>query len=147
MPVQRPAHGVPARPTAANRDPLAMTDQTELARSGAQAFCDALVAGDVDRAIGHLSDELQRNLGEVMALLPLPAVEASIGSIEHSGSGAQVIVLDVVGETDHSQIQTRWKDRDGQPRIFRNAEISADVVLASTCPPQLAWFFMPSREL
>ena len=27
--------------------------------------------------------------------------------------------------------------RDGQPRIFRNAEITADVVLASTCPPQV----------
>jgi NTE family protein len=25
--------------------------------------------------------------------------------------------------------------RDGRPRIFRNAEITADVVLASTCPP------------
>ena len=27
--------------------------------------------------------------------------------------------------------------RDGQPQIFRNAEITADVVLASTCPPQV----------
>lgn len=27
--------------------------------------------------------------------------------------------------------------RDGQPRIFRNAEITPDVVLASTCPPQV----------
>ena len=27
--------------------------------------------------------------------------------------------------------------RDGRPRIFRNAEITADVVLASTCPPQV----------
>lgn len=27
--------------------------------------------------------------------------------------------------------------RDGQPRIFRNAEITADVLLASTCPPQV----------
>jgi NTE family protein len=27
--------------------------------------------------------------------------------------------------------------RDGQPQIFHNAEITADVVLASTCPPQV----------
>jgi len=33
-------------------------------REHAQAFCAALVAGDIDRAIGDFSNELRRNLGE-----------------------------------------------------------------------------------
>jgi hypothetical protein len=36
-------------------------------------FGEALVAGHVDRAIGSFSPELKRNVGEVIALLPLPA--------------------------------------------------------------------------
>jgi hypothetical protein len=117
MRVQRNPRAVPARAISATGDPLAMTDQTDIVRAGAEDVCDALVAGDVERAIGYLSDELRRNLGEVMALLPLPAVEASIASIERGGSGAYVLVFDVVGETDQSEIETRWKDRNGQPRI------------------------------
>jgi hypothetical protein len=51
-------------------------------RASAELVGAALVAGDVDTAIGYLSDELKRNLGEVVALLPLPAMEATIESIE-----------------------------------------------------------------
>jgi hypothetical protein len=124
MPVQRDSRGAPARPTVANRHPPPVTDQTDMVRARAQEVGDALVAGDVERAITHLSDELRRNLGEVMALLPLPAVEATIESIERSGSGAHIVVFNVVGETDENQIQTRWKDRDGEPRIVEVSHLS-----------------------
>jgi hypothetical protein len=125
MPVQRDSRAVPARPTATNRHPPPVTDQTDMVRARAQEVGDALVAGDVDRAIAHLSDELRRNLGEVMALLPLPAVEATIESIERTGSGAHLVVFNVVGETDENQIQTRWKDRDGEPRIVEVSHLSS----------------------
>ena len=85
-------------------------------RAAVQAVCKALVAGDVDAAIGFLSDELKRNLGEVVALLPLPATEATIESIER-GPSAFVVVIKVIGEAHEDQLQTRWKDRDGEPRI------------------------------
>lgn len=85
-------------------------------RTAAQAVCNALVAGDVDAAIGYLSEELKRNLGEVVALLPLPATEATIESIER-GPAAFVVVVKVIGEAHEDQLQTRWKDRDGEPRI------------------------------
>jgi hypothetical protein len=85
-------------------------------RTHAQAVGDALVAGDVDAAIGYLSDELKRNLGEVVALLPLPATEATIESIER-GASAFVVVVRLTGETHETEIQTRWKDRGGEPRI------------------------------
>ena len=88
-----------------------------------QAFCDALVSGDVDRAIADFSEELKRNLGEVLALLPLPATEATIQSIEAGGAGYNVI-LRLVGESDEVEIQTRWKDRDGEPKIVETSHLS-----------------------
>lgn len=91
-------------------------------RTAVQAVCDALVAGDVDGAIGYLSDELKRNLGEVVALLPLPATEATIESIER-GPSAFVVVVKVIGEAHEDQLQTRWKDRDGEPRIVEVSHI------------------------
>ncbi len=98
-----------------------MDDQT--VREHAQAFCDALLEGDIDRAIGHLSSELHRNLGEVIALLPLPANEVSIDSLEAGGPGYNVVVK-LVGENETVLIQTRWKDRDGTPTIVELSHLS-----------------------
>jgi len=92
-------------------------------RASAQAVGDALVSGDVEGAIEHLSDELRRNLGEVVALLPLPATEATIESIERGGSSV-IVVIRVLGETDEVQVQTRWKDRDGEPKIVEVSHLS-----------------------
>jgi hypothetical protein len=92
-------------------------------RSGVQAVGDALIAGDVDTALGFLSDELQRNPGEVVAMLPLPATESSIVSLEHTTS-AVVVVMRLVGETSDVELQTRWKDRDGEPRIVEVSHLS-----------------------
>jgi hypothetical protein len=96
-------------------------------REHALAFGAALVAGDVERAIQDLSDELRRNVGEVLALLPLPAKEATVESVDHSGSGYNV-VLRLAGETSEDQIQTRWKDRDGRPRIVEASHLSRAAV-------------------
>jgi hypothetical protein len=92
-------------------------------RASAQAVCDALVAGDVDTAIGFMSDELKRNLGEVVALLPLPATEAVIETIER-GASAYVVVVRLTGENHEDQLQTRWKDRDGEARIVEVSHLS-----------------------
>jgi hypothetical protein len=95
----------------------------EAVRERAQAFCEALVAGDVDRAIGDFSQELRRNLGEVLALLPLPTTDAAVESIEHGGSGYNV-VLRLTGEVDEVRVQTRWKERDGQPTVVEASHLS-----------------------
>jgi succinyl-CoA synthetase alpha subunit len=95
-------------------------------RARAQALCDALVAGDIDAAIADLSDELRRNLGEVIALLPLPATEATVEAIERGGS-SWVVVTRLVGETDEVQIQTRWKDRDGELKVVEASHLSRTV--------------------
>jgi hypothetical protein len=92
-------------------------------REHAQSLGDALVAGDIDRATSDFSNELRRNLGEVLSLLPLPSLEATVESVEHGGSGYNV-VLRLVGETEEVLVQTRWKDRDGRPTVVEASHLS-----------------------
>jgi hypothetical protein len=102
----------------------------ETVRARAEAFCDALVAGDVERATGDMSKELRQHLGEVVAMLPLPSSEATVVSVEHGGSGYNVI-LRLLGEADEVEIQTRWKDRDGRPTIVEASHLSKTVRAAA----------------
>jgi hypothetical protein len=102
----------------------------ETVRDRATAFCDALDAGDIPRATAHMSPELQRNLGEVLALLPLPSNESAVVSADRAGSGFNV-VLRLVGETDEVELQTRWKDRDGEPTIVEASHLSRTERLAA----------------
>jgi hypothetical protein len=92
-------------------------------RREAGVVCGALVAGDIDAVIATFSEELKRNVGEVLALLPMPTSEATIESLERGGS-SHVVVLNLVGETDEVQLETRWKDRDGDPRIVEVSHLS-----------------------
>jgi hypothetical protein len=96
-------------------------------RDHARAFCDAIVSGDIDRATADFSNELRRNLGEVLAMLPLPANEATVESVEHGGSGYNVVVR-LAGEIDEVMIQTRWKDRDGQPTVVEASHLSKTTI-------------------
>jgi hypothetical protein len=96
-------------------------------RTHAEAFGAALVAGDVDRAIGDLSNELRRNLGEVLTLFPLPATAAEVESVALAGSG-YVSVLRLTGESDEVQVQLRWKDRDGEPKVVEASHLSRTVL-------------------
>ncbi|HEX8026132.1 MAG TPA: hypothetical protein VF484_08005 [Candidatus Limnocylindrales bacterium] len=92
-------------------------------RERAAAFGSSLAAGNVDAAIADFSDELRRNLGEVLGLLPLPVVDATIETVER-GSSSFVVVVRLLGESQEDQIQTRWKDRDGSPRIVELSHLS-----------------------
>jgi hypothetical protein len=95
----------------------------EVIRAHAQELCDALVAGDIDKATQDFSKELKQHLGEVLSLLPLPSTEATVQSVAHGGSGFDV-VLRVVGESEEVLVQTRWKDRDGRPTVVEASHLS-----------------------
>ena len=92
-------------------------------RDRATAFCEALDAGDVDEAAAYLSPELRRNLGEVLALMPLPTNDSMVVSVERGGPGCNV-VLRLLGETEEVELQTRWKDRDGEPTLVEASHLS-----------------------
>lgn len=98
-----------------------MDEQT--VRDRAEELCAALVAGDMDRALECFSPALRQNVGEVVSLLPLPMSEATVESIEHSGSGDNV-ALRMVGETGEDLFQTRWKDYDGTPTLIELSHLS-----------------------
>jgi hypothetical protein len=102
-------------------------------RARAEAMCAALVTGDVGLATEDFSRELKQNLGEVIVLLPLPATEATVDSIEHSGAG-YTVVLRLVGETEEVLIQTRWKDRDGRPTVIEVSHLSRTETTADAEP-------------
>ena len=94
-------------------------------RDRAEALCAAAVAGDIDRVVEDFSAELRQNLGEVLSLLPLPANQAAVETIERSGgSGAYAVVLRLVGEAEEVQVQTRWKDRDGRATLIEASHLS-----------------------
>jgi hypothetical protein len=103
----------------------------ETVRDHARAMCEALVGGDVDRAIADFSDELRRNLGEVLALLPLPATEGTVESVQFGGTGYNVVIR-LVGESEEVRIQTRWKERDGQPRVVEASHLSRAALAAES---------------
>ena len=106
----------------------------DVIRKHAQALCDALVAGDIGAATEHFSPELRRNLGEVLALLPLPSTEATVQSVERGGSGFAV-VLRLAGETEEVLVQTRWKDRDGQAMVVEASHLSRPATAAEDGEP------------
>jgi len=95
----------------------------DIVRDRATAFCAALDAGDVEAATDHMSPELRRNLGEVLALMPLPTNESTVESVDRGGPGFNV-VLRLLGESDEVELQTRWKDRDGEPTLVEASHMS-----------------------
>jgi hypothetical protein len=104
-------------------------------RDHAQGHLDALLAGDVDRAIQDLSRELQAHIGEIMAMLPLPLTAAEVESVDKTGSGFRA-TLHLVGESTETRLETRWKDRDGRPTIVEASNLTeGSVESGSEAPP------------
>ena len=93
-----------------------------LIRERAGVLCDALLAGDIGKASQQMSPELQRNLGPVVAMLPLPLSAAQIEGVEMTGSGFRV-VLALTGDDGSIRLETRWKDRDGQPTVVEASHV------------------------
>lgn len=103
----------------------------ETIRTHAESFSDALVAGDIDRAALELSKELRSNLGPLVGLLPLPLASATIESIDRTGSSGFNVVLNLVGESTEVRLQTRWKDRDGEPTIVEASHLTEAAIAAA----------------
>jgi hypothetical protein len=98
-------------------------------RQHAEAYCEALLAGDIGRASEEFSAQLKSNIGEVVSQLPLPLTAAAVESVEVAGSG-YLATLHLTGETDEIRIETRWKDRDGRPTL-----VEASHVIERTAAP------------
>lgn len=96
-------------------DPQAVRDR-------ANVFCDALRSGDMERASESMSRELRSNLGPFVAILPLPLTAAVVESVEVAGSG-HVATLRLTGDEGEILLQTRWKEREGEPTIVEASHV------------------------
>lgn len=94
----------------------------QIVRERAEAFRQALLAGDIGLASHDMSPELQRNLGPVVAMLPLPLSEAALELVEMTGTGYRA-VLSLVGESGDTRLETRWKEREGQPTMVEASHL------------------------
>jgi hypothetical protein len=94
----------------------------EEVRSHAQAYCDAVLAGNVDKAVEELSQELHQHIGEIVSQIPLPLTEATVESVEVGGKGYIANLL-LVGESGTVKVLTRWKDRDGTPTLVEASHL------------------------
>ena len=92
-------------------------------REHADSFCAALAAGDIDTAAQELSDELRANLGQLVAMLPMPITSAIYESVERTAGGFR-IVLHLTGETSETRLETRWKERDDRPVIVEVSHLT-----------------------
>ena len=121
------------RPIARRNSEYHQPMDEEAVRERVQAFSDALQAGDVGRAAQEMSRELQSNLGELVAMLPLPLTAATIESIDVTGTG-YLAVLHLVGEERSMRLQTRWKERDERPTMVEASHVQE----APAAPPEMA---------
>ena len=96
-------------------------------REHAQKHADALLAGDIGLASQVMSRELQQNLGPLVAMLPLPLTAATVESIEMTGKAYRA-VLHLVGDEGEMRLETRWKERDGQPTIVEASHLPEEPV-------------------
>ena len=55
--------------------------------------------------------------GAIVPLTTDPSFNISLIYGTAVSGGTANVILDVTGEAEHAEIQTRWKDRDGEPRI------------------------------
>jgi hypothetical protein len=92
-------------------------------RQGAGEFIEALKSGDIGKASQQMSPELRQNLGEVVAMLPLPLSEGTIEAVETTGSGYRA-VLGLTNDGGSMRLETRWKDRDGTPTIVEASHLA-----------------------
>jgi hypothetical protein len=105
-------------------------------RVHAEAYCSALLDGDMTRAGEAMSRELQSNLGQLVAILPLPLTDATVESVEVGGSG-YVAMLRLVGESGEIELQTRWKDRDGRPTLVEASHVAEPVAQEESASSEL----------
>lgn len=102
-------------------------------REHADAHCEALLAGDIERAAQELSNELRANLGQLVAMLPAPITAATVESLDRTGSGFRA-VLHLVGESAETRLETRWKERDGRPVIVEVSHLTEEALATAETP-------------
>ena len=85
-------------------------------RDHAQAHADAVVAGDLRKASGDLTDNAKEQAPAVMKQLPRPTTSATIEAVTADGDEF-VASIRYLGESDSHEVRSRWTEEAGRPMI------------------------------
>ena len=85
-------------------------------REHAQAHGQAMVDGDLRKAGGDLTPEVQAKAGDVMKDFPRKVETAEVVSIAGAGDD-YVVQARYSGEGTEVVVESRWAERDGTPKI------------------------------
>ena len=85
-------------------------------REHAQAHADAVVAGDLGKASGDLTDNAKQQAPAVMKQLPRPTTSATVEDITAEGDEFVARIL-YSGESDSTAVNSRWAEESGRPMI------------------------------
>lgn len=85
-------------------------------REHAQAHAQAVVAGDMGKASGDLTDAAKQQAPAVMKELPRPTTSASIEDVSADGDEF-VARIRYSGESNSTSVNSRWAEESGRPMI------------------------------
>ena len=85
-------------------------------REHAQAHGQAIVDGDLRKAGGDLTPEMQATAGDVMKQFPKKVTGAEVVSVEVKGDNA-VVNARYSGDEVAVTVESLWAERDGRPKI------------------------------
>ncbi len=85
-------------------------------RQHAEAHGQATVAGDLKRAGSYLTPEAMAQAPGVMRSMPSPLTSCEVTAVQSSGDES-VATIRYVGEGGELVVESRWAERDGQPKI------------------------------
>jgi hypothetical protein len=85
-------------------------------REDAEAHGNAVVRNDLRTAGSYLSPEAMKAAQAVMGELPLPLQSAEVSEVTSDGA-AVVAQIRYAGESGQKVVESRWEDRDGDPKI------------------------------
>lgn len=93
-----------------------MDEQT--IRERAQGHGQAVVDGDLNRAGRDLTKEAMAQASDVMKRLPRPATGADVKEVRQEADEFVATII-YSGENDSTAVESRWAERDGDPKITR----------------------------
>jgi hypothetical protein len=88
----------------------------EKVRTQAQGHADAMVAGDLRRASGDLTDSGRAGAGEVMKAMPKSIDRAEVTAVTEEPDHATAVIV-YTGEGREVSVLSRWSDDDDRPMI------------------------------
>ncbi len=92
-------------------------------RQHAQTHGQAVVDNDLNKAGGDLTDDVRAYVADIMKQLPRPVTAAEVVDVAEAGDACTAQIR-YSGDDKTVDVQSRWQDVEGRPRIVELKVIS-----------------------